>query len=82
MDGVFHCGDCADGPRPIGIVAVAGEGSITDVGVPELRCTLHLPAVAHLFLLATPIEFPTSQFLAARRKDHGTRFHRDNHQAT
>jgi hypothetical protein len=38
--------------------------------------------VAPLFLLATPIEFLTSQFLAARRKDHGTRFHRDNHQAT
>ena len=72
MDGVFHCGDCVDGPRPVGIDAIAGEGSITDAGVPEPGCTLHLRAVAPLFLLATPIEFLASQFLAARGKDHGT----------
>jgi hypothetical protein len=82
MAGVFPCVDCADGPRPVGIVAVAGEGSIAVAGLPEPSGTLHLPAVAHLFLLTTLIEFLILQFSAARRKDHGTRFHRDNHKAT
>lgn len=82
MASVLHCGDCADGPRPVGIVAVAGEGTITDADVPEPGCTLHLRVVAPLFLLTTPIEFLILQFSAARHKDHGTRFHRDNHQAT
>jgi hypothetical protein len=82
MAGVFRRGDCADGARPVGIVAVAGEGGITDAAVPQLRCTAHLHAVAALFSLAIPIGFLTSQFLAARRKDYGTRFRRDNHQAT
>ena len=82
MAGVFHRGDCADGPRPAGIVALAGEGSIAVAGLPERGCTLHLPAVAHLFLLGTSIEFLTWQFLATRRKDHGTRFRRDNYKAT
>src|SRR5256884_1532086 len=49
--GVFPCVDCADSPRPVGIVALAGESSITVAGLPEPGCTLHLPAVAHLFLL-------------------------------
>jgi len=82
MAGVFHCGDCVDGPRPVGIVALEGESSITVAGLPEPGCTLHLPAVAHLFLLTTLIEFLILQFSAARRKDHGTRIHRDNHKAT
>ena len=68
MAGVFHCGDCADGPRPVGIVALPGESSITVAGLPEPGCTLHLLAVARLFLLATLIGFPT-KFIAARRKD-------------
>ncbi len=82
MAGVFRRGDCADDPRPVGIVALAGETSITVDGLPEPGCTLHLPVVAHLFLLATLIEFLILQFSAARRKDHGTRFQRDNHKAT
>jgi hypothetical protein len=81
MAGVFHCGDCADGPRPVGIVALAGESSIAIAGLPEPGCTLHFPAMAPLFLLATSIDFPALQFLAARNKDHGTRFYRDNHKA-
>ena len=82
MAGVFHCGDCADGPRTVGIVALAGETSITVAGLPEPGCALHFPAVAHLFLLTTLMEFLIPQFSAARRKEHGTRFHRDIHKAT
>jgi hypothetical protein len=81
MARVFHCGYCADGPRPIGIVALADEGSITVAGLPEPGCTFHLPAVAYLFLLVNFIELLALQFLAARNKDHGTRFHRHNHKA-
>ena len=82
MAGVFHCCDCVDGPRQVGIVALAGESSITVAGLPEPGCTLDLRTVAHLFLLATVIEFLILQFSAARRKDHGTRFCHDNHKAT
>jgi hypothetical protein len=66
--GVFHRGDCADGPRPVGLVALAGEGSITDADLPELGCTLHVRALAHFFLLATLIEFLTLQFVNSEAK--------------
>ena len=82
MAGVSPCGDCADGPRPVGIVALAGKSSITVAGLPESGLTLHLPAVAHLFLLTSFIEFLILQFSEARRKNHGTRFRHDNHKAT
>jgi hypothetical protein len=82
MAGVFHRVHCADGPRPVGIVAVEDEGSITNAGLPELGCTFHVHALARLFLLATLVEFLTLQFVAPRRKEHGSRFHRDKHEAT
>ena len=71
MAGVFHRGDCADGPRPVGIVALAGEGSIAVADLSEPGCTLHLPAVAYLFLLAARKRisqkgFLLLQFLATR----------------
>ena len=68
MAGVFSCFDCADGLRPVGIIALAGEGSITDADLPELGCTLHVHALAHLFLLATLIEFLTLQFVNSEAK--------------
>ncbi len=68
MAGVFHRGDCADGPRPVGIVADAGETSITVAGLPEPGSTLHLPAVASLFLLEALIEFLIPQFLGSEAK--------------
>jgi membrane fusion protein, multidrug efflux system len=40
----------------VGIVALVGKSSITVAGLPESGCTLHLPAVAHLFLLTSFVE--------------------------
>jgi hypothetical protein len=72
MAGVFPGGDCADSPRPVGIVAVTRDASIADPGLSELGCTLHFSAVAHLFLLAARIGISRTAILGSEVRKHGT----------
>src|SRR5215467_11129260 len=83
MAGVFHCGDCAGGPRPLGIFEVTREGSIADPVLSQPGGTLLVSAVAHLFLLAAHIRISLyCNSWQGGEKNHGTRLHHDDRKAT